>query len=318
MIRSLLQERFWIGAYLALLAGLWLPGTYDSWKPVVPYVLGGILYFSGLRLKAQHVRAVFTGKRWYGIALFFTCLRLLLLPLAAYAVLYSFGTPWAVGVLLVCLMPSGLTSIAFTDLHRGNVPLAVLQIVCTGLLCPISIPVLLALVGTSETHIEYGALLSQALYIMLLLVIPLSLACVTRLIAAKTIARYQNYWGPSAILCSIILVFISIAASRSAWSDASIWEIMRVMWWCCFAAAIMGLFGLVVHVFMERKNATVFGVGNLYMNNGLAIAFALHFFPGNKWMILPAAMMQVAMITGVMCYGRWLTYLERRSAEWQP
>ncbi len=45
---SLLGRRFWITAYALLALGFWLPGDYRATSPLIPVLLGGILYFSCL------------------------------------------------------------------------------------------------------------------------------------------------------------------------------------------------------------------------------------------------------------------------------
>ena len=70
--------------------------------------------------------------------------KLLLIPLLAYAICNLLLPSWAVGVLLVSLMPMGLSSIALNDLYGGHRMMAVFLVVCTSLAAPFTVPLLLA------------------------------------------------------------------------------------------------------------------------------------------------------------------------------
>src|SRR5262245_34030047 len=60
-IASLLGHAFWLPALCATALGLWLPGDCRRLAPLVPISLGGILYFTALKVELRDVARQFHG-----------------------------------------------------------------------------------------------------------------------------------------------------------------------------------------------------------------------------------------------------------------
>ena len=112
-LASLLGPRFWIPAYLSFLLGFVIPGQWEDARFLVPLFLGGILYCTSLRLSLHEILAALRDRRRWGQVGWMTSAKLLALPLAGWAIAWCLAPQWAPGVLLVCAMPAGLSSIVF-------------------------------------------------------------------------------------------------------------------------------------------------------------------------------------------------------------
>ena len=146
---------------------------------------------------------------------------------------------------------------------------------------------------------------SQTLYILALLAIPFAAAQALRYLFPRQIARGQTWWGPCAILSLLILILIASAGNQAAWRG---WQPTAFL---LPLALVTGatLLALGVALWVRRifapTAATAFACAALYMNNGLAVAYASRFHPGEAEVILPCFLMQVPMVAAVVLWGRW-------------
>lgn len=304
MLASLLGRRFWITAWVALVLGFVVPGDWQFLRTwAVPICLGAILYFTFLRLPLADLQdGLRDGGRWLAIG-WMGLVKLLVLPLAAWGLTGLASPIWAPGILLVALMPAGLSSVAFTDLYRGDRVLALMLVVFTSLLCPLTVPVILAALVPGSVFAS-GAILERALYILVLLAGPFLLAQLTRRFAAGPVARHQVAWGRAAIASSCVLVLVSVAANRPAWAHLPVVELITPLALASAAGLIFILAARLSVLAVPIPQAVAFACGAVYMNNGLAIAFAARFYPEDAAMILPPILMQVPMVAGVALLGR--------------
>ncbi len=304
LVASLLGPRFWIPAYIALAIGLYAPGTYDWLKPAVPVTLGGILFFTCLKIPLGEVVAGLRDRPLLARAGWMAAAKLALLPAIAWGLTMLIAPAWAPGVALVALMPAGLSSVALTDLHRGDRVLALFLIIVTSLLAPLTVPAGMALVHPGPTP-DLARLAGQAVYILALLAIPFAAAQTVRRLAPGLIARGMAWWGRGAILCLVLMILVSCLANRSAWAG---WEPSRMLAplaLTCLACAATLATALLLRRCLPPGAATAFACAALYMNNGLSIAYATRFHPGDAHVLLPCVLMQVPMVAAVVLWGRW-------------
>lgn len=299
---SLCGRHFWIPGYLALALGLVLPGDDWSWlTPGVPLLLGGILFFACLRLPWHAVvEAVGDGARWRRVG-WLTILKMLILPLAAWALVQLLAPAWSAGILLVALMPAGLSSVAMAGLMGGNALTALLLVVATSLLCLITVPGLLALLAGSAP--SASAMAGRAAYILILLVVPFVAAQVVRRIRPATIDRHAESWGMASIACALLLILVSVLTARASWRGYGWIDLLAPVALGSIAIAINATASLFLARVLAHGEAAAFACGALWLNNGLAVAFATRFFPGEGRMLLPAVAIQVPIIAALAGLG---------------
>ena len=286
--------QFWLTGYVFLALGLLLPGDWSWLQPVVPVLLGGILFFSFLRLPlVEVIQAIAQRQRWVATG-WMTLLKLVLIPLAVWVLMRGVAPAWANGMLLVACMPAGLSSIALTDLLRGDRAQALMLVVITSVLAPLTIPGLLTLLTGAQTDPSLVA--GRALYILALLAIPFAAAQLVRRALPALVARHTTQWGRAAIACSMTLVGVSVLAVRQAWAGttfvALLWPLLLTI---LVSLVALGASWLVLQR-STRGQAVAFACAAIYLNNGLAVAFAVRFYPGVAEMVLPAILIQVPML----------------------
>jgi predicted Na+-dependent transporter len=309
---SLLGSRFWIPAYLSFFLGFVIPGNWDQGRFLVPLFLGGILYCTCLKLPlAEVIAAIADRSRWRQVGAI-TAIKLAGLPLAAWAVTRLIAPQWALGVLLVCAMPAGLSSIAFTDILRGNHVLALLFVLASSVFVALTVPCLL--LGFSPgTSIDPAAIGERALYILALLLIPFALAQLTRAAAPAFVQRHYQRWSGGAVICSCLLGLVSVLVNRNLWAAWDATHLLGPFALVCLLSAGILAVGVGSRRWLPPGDATAFACGIAYMNNGLSIAFAVRFFHDDPRMVLPSVLMQIPMIGSIALLG-WMERRARLSA----
>lgn len=303
VLAALFGRRFWIIAYILLGLGFVVPGDWQVLKPTVPILLGGILYFSCLKVTLGEVSTAARDLRTWLRLGWLTVAKLLVLPLAAYAATLALAPAWAQGVLLTGMMPAAFSSMAFADLYQGSRLTALLLVIVTSVCVPFTAPLLLAWSGSGE--MSFAAAGHEVLYIAVLLSVPFVLAQLTRLAFPTLIARYFNSWGYGSIACICVLVFVAVVVNRSSWALLPPIELLTPLLLVTLATLIYAAGSWFISRSLPRPDTVAFICTAIYMNNGLAVAFATQFHPGDPHMLLPAILTQVPMMAGVAVLG-WI------------
>jgi predicted Na+-dependent transporter len=304
---QLLGRRFWITAYALLALGFWLPGDYRATGPLIPVLLGGILYFSCLRIGMGEVVAGLRDQRLLGRVAGLSLVKLLLLPLMTYLVVAMIAPAWAPGVTLVAMMPAGMSSLALADLYGGSRMAALALTLVSSVLCPLTIPLLLAWVVPGGGPGLGAMLYGRAAYVCLLLLAPFLLAQLTRTLFPAFIARHARHLGLGSIACACLLVFVSAAANRHHWAAWGVADFAQPLALISLSTAVTACCCWPFTALLVRAEAVSFACSSVYMNNGLAVALAVAFYQGDPHLLLPAILVQFPMIAAVaLIGGRWL------------
>src|SRR3954467_7537560 len=98
-----------------LALGFLLPGDWQWLRPTIPWFLGGILYFSCLKIALRETAVAISDRSsWLRLG-WLSAVKLLVIPLIAYAVTWLIAPAWAPGILLLAMMPAGFACLAFAS-----------------------------------------------------------------------------------------------------------------------------------------------------------------------------------------------------------
>ena len=316
ILRALTGRYFWITAYLAIGAGVLWPGSPPRPDVVMPILLGTVLFCTCLKVSLTDIGRAVAGVAGCRRLALLVVLKLLILPLPVFLVAWALAGPWAAGLLLVAAMPAGVTSAVFTDVQEGDVALALVVILATSLVAPLTVPPLLAVAawstGAVAEPIPWSALLRQTLFLALMLFLPFSAAQAVRRWWPAWTARHQPRFTPVALAANAVLLAIATASTRWHWIDRP-----GTLLWPLGAVSVASLFFLVCGRIMRRwaapPVAIAFTCNAVYMNNGLGMVFAMVFFPDRPDLLLPSLVMAVPMTAVVFLVRPWL-----KERTWRP
>ena len=299
-LASLFGKRFWIAGYAALAGGLFLPIEVPHARQAIVPVLGLVLFFSCLKLELASVFAALRGRTALGRVAGLTALKLVVLPVTAWLLARLVAPSFSLGVLLVAAMPAGMASVAFTDVHRGHVALALVLLVSTSLLCPLTVPLLLeaaiAIEGASIPAASGGDLAGRAAFIALLLVVPFALAQLLRRVAPRFVARHAVRFTPLALVALTVMIFLATTATRAAWFARGFKELLPPLLATSLASAVFLAAAVALGRRRPRADAVACACGAVFLNHGLGVAFGLGFFGQYPTVYLPAILMVVPMV----------------------
>ncbi len=303
MFASLFGRRFWITAYILLIAGFVVPGNYEILRPTIPILLGGILFFSCLKIAPCDIaQAASQPGVWWRLS-WLTMVKLIILPVIAWGVVYVIAPKWAPGVLLMAMMPGSFSSLAFADLYNGNRLTALLLMMVGSLTVPITVPLLMAVCADGDITLAESA--HEAGYVTLLLFCPFIAAQIIRKMAPKWIERNYAHLSPAAIACVCTLIFVAVVVNRTSWEGIPLKTISIPLGLTTLAICIFALGSWLQGRFLEQRDAIAFMCTVVYMNNGLAVAYASKFHAGDPYILLPAIMVQFPMMAGIVFVSRF-------------
>ncbi len=156
------------------------------------------------------------------------------------------------------------------------------------MLCPLSIPLLLAWVVPGSGPGMGAMLIGRAAYVCLLLMAPFLLAQLTRALFPAIIARQARHLGHGSIACACLLVFVSAAANRHHWATWAATDFAEPLALICLSTLVTVGCCWPFTRLLARAEAVSFACSSVYMNNGLAVALAVAFYQGVPRLLLPA------------------------------
>jgi predicted Na+-dependent transporter len=187
-----------------------------------------------------------------------------------------------------------------------------LLLLATSALVPLTGPLLLAVFA--GTAVSWGAVAHEAGYIALLLVSPFVLAQITRFSASALVAKHFARWNYGSIASACLLVFVGAAVNRHSWEHLPGTDILIALGLTILATVVSAGCALLCGRTLPRGDAIAFTCVAIYMNNGLAMAFATQFYPGNPHMLLPAIVVQVPIMIGVPVMNWFMERNHRKPA----
>jgi bile acid:Na+ symporter, BASS family len=301
---SLLGRRFWLLAYGAILAGALLPRPQLDVRALIPLFLGGLVFFTSLKVGLRSVLALFVERGDLSQLLRFSLVKLVAVPVVAGLLCQLLRPEWSLGVVLIAAMPAGLSSAAFADVYKGHTTLALAVVVATSLLCPITIPLMLhgfAYLQGGEVGLTAWAVAHQAGFVCVLLFGPASVAQAIRRKAPLWLIRNQHRWTPWALVCLAVVIFLS-AWATDVFSSLSYRTAARSFEALVVVSALVVVFlgaGYAMSRRLPRGDGVAFSCSLVYVNNGLALAFGSIFFANRPEVLLPTVLVTIPMVWGV-------------------
>ncbi|HKU49294.1 MAG TPA: arsenic resistance protein [Nitrososphaera sp.] len=258
-----------IGGSMA--AGVVLPAPGLIVERYILVWLGALLFLNLIRLETSDLLSTFTKPRRLAVL---SAIKLVALPFAMYAVARLVYEPFALPVLLLSGISTGLGAPFVVNLVGGRLPLVVGMIISTSLAVPFVLPVMVyALVGS-----EFDIPVAQ-------MVVLLSAALLTPLaagwIAKKRLPALAGFADRNSFPLSIVfIVLINFGMfakfSPYFYSDQLFLLQTIALAFLCFVGYCIA--GYAAAVGGSRQERTAGLISMTYVNNVLVAVFAYQFF----------------------------------------
>lgn len=314
------ERYFWAICIGAMLLGLFVPQACMPIARIIKWLLGTILFFTGLKLD---FRAAVREIRRPWLILYATAMMMILLPLGMYLLARAvLPRPFAIGVLILAAMPAATACSSLTDIVKGNPALALVATLVTSLLCPLLTPWVVSL-GSGLTAGNGAAfLLRQSSFLAMILFGPLGLAFVVRRLFPAFVRQRRELFGGLSIAALAMLIagaMASVSADFTGLLRDTPGEAGRLFGFMCVFSVVLHVTGWFLAPWRPPADRAALSVGAAYVNNGLAIVFAVEFFkplPGlGVAAVLPAILLEAPMTLALLPLKAWLARIARKDGE---
>lgn len=240
-------------------------------KVVGPYILvwlGALLFLNLIRLETRDIVATFSRPKALAVL---AAAKLVALPIVAYAVTFLVYRPFALPVMLVAGMSTGLGAPFVANVAGARLPLIVGMITVTSLAVPFVLPALVYAFVGSEFEIPFAqmvALLAAALFI------PLAAGWLTKKYAPSASAFADRNSFPLSIVF-VVLINVSMFATVSTYFFTDQLFLVQTVVASFILFAALAVAGHAVSPSSERAQGMI---ATTYVNNTLIMVFAAQFF----------------------------------------
>lgn len=255
-------------------AGVLLPKAGFVLAPYLLVWLGGLLFFNLLRLEAKDVVATFSKPRRLAAT---AVIKLAALPLLMYAVAYVLYRPFALPVLLLSGISTGLGAPFVANIVGARLALIVGMIVVTSLAAPFTLPALTYLLAGSQFQIP---ILNMITLLAAALFIPLAAGWA----AKKHLPRLSGFADrnsfPMSIVFVVLINFAMFAQFSAYFFSDQIFLIQTIATsFLCFGAyALAGYLAGSISSSDVRQERLSGLISMTHVNNVLVSVFAGQFF----------------------------------------
>lgn len=290
-MKLFIENNFNIILLMSVVIGLVLPGLEHFPKSTAMILISSAIFFSCSRVSIDELKNVNIKS-----AIVFYVIRFLLLPIPIYYTALYFVPEYALGVLLIALVPVGASAAAVAVVSRANASLSLSATVITNALAPFVMPALIYMLGGSGMEINVIDLLITLSFAIFLPSF-LYFGIVRRVEKLKSFVRRESQ------LFSILCIGAMMAAVTALEKDYILNNIGQVGYisliGCILFAALYGIawiFSLRMNVSDRKTYMICSGVNNTGVGAGLAL---LYFSPATILFVIVA---EVPWALGLMAF----------------
>jgi BASS family bile acid:Na+ symporter len=251
------------------------PSLGEFFSPYILVILGLLLFLNLIQLNFQDLISTFKKPKF----LFILCItKVLVIPVTMYFVTNQIYPKYALSVLLLSGISTGLGAPFVTNYVGGRLSIVVGMVIVTSLVVPFILPALVYILYNTEFSIPVFDMI-------LLLVISLIVPLIGSGIIKKYLPKIATSINKSSLPLSIILMALINLAIFSKFSDYFYLELTFVITTTVIAFALFAVFAITCYLIKNLNNrgtSMKYKISGLiaisYVNNILVTVFAQQFF----------------------------------------
>ncbi|BEQ14088.1 bile acid:sodium symporter family protein [Desulfoferula mesophila] len=262
-----------IVAFLGIAGGVFLPDMAGLFSPLTVYMMMTILYLAFLRIDFRAL--VRLNRADLGEMLWWSSIKLFVLPVGLWYLFRWLAPGWALPVLLLSAVSVGVTAPFFTQMLGGNAHRTLQLTVLTSVVVPLTLPALVKLLAGAEIDIPFthmARMLAQVIFV------PLVLAWLTlRLLPAlaEGLGRIQF----PLILALFFFINMGVFAPFATFFFSQASQVLAAVGIAFGLAALyLGVVWVMGPLSGWRMDLVSCGSGLIFINNVLVVVFAAKFF----------------------------------------
>jgi BASS family bile acid:Na+ symporter len=267
-IKRTIENNFSLLLLIGVVIGFFTPSFGAIADEIVIFLTASLILLSCADIKAPDFQKIDI----FQIALF-SFLRFGIFPLGLFYAVYQVLPDYAIGILLLSLMPAGVAVGSLCSMARSNVALGIGLTILSSLLAPAFVPSVFSFLG-QIVNVDIWALF---LTLILVVLVPIALyfGVFSRHEKIKNLMRDYNK-STSIVILSFVLVVVIGTQKETFLEDLSaIYIGLAVM---TLLYAVFYIFGIVYACFLEKGQRIPFILASGANNNSLAVGLAFAYF----------------------------------------
>jgi bile acid:Na+ symporter, BASS family len=264
-----------ISILISTICGILFPSTGELFSPYILVILGFLLFLNLIQLDFQDLISTFQRPKFL---LILSIVQVIILPVTMYFVTNQIFPKYALSVLLLSGISTGLGAPFVTNYVGGRLSTIVGMVIITSLMVPFILPTLVYVLYNTEFSIPLFDMI-------LLLVISLLVPLVGSGIIKKYLPKLATTINNSSLPLSIILMDLINFTIFSKFSSYFYLELPFVIDTTILAFVLFAIFaitGYLILFFINKESSRKDKISGLiaisYVNNILVTVFAQQFF----------------------------------------
>jgi bile acid:Na+ symporter, BASS family len=252
-------------------AGILLPGAGRLIEPYTLLWLGALLFLNLLRLNSYDLIEVFKTPRQLVVL---SIIKLVVLPVGMYALAYVVYEPFALPILLLSSISTGLGAPFVVNVIGGQLPLVIGMIIITS----IAVPFVLPSIVYTFAHTQFEIPL---LYMIFLLSIALFTPLAAGWLTKKFFPAGSRFADKNSFPLSLLFIVLINWGMFAKFADffyseqTFLLQTITTAFLCYVAYCLVGYIGTVGNSRQEKRAGLI---AMSYVNNVLVAVFAFQFF----------------------------------------
>jgi bile acid:Na+ symporter, BASS family len=264
-----------ISILISTILGVLFPSTGELFSPYILIILGLLLFLNLIQLDFEDLISIFRNPKFL---LILSILKVIVIPVTMYFVTNLIAPKYALSVLLLSGISTGLGAPFVTNYVGGRLSIIVGMVIITSLAVPFVLPTLVYVLYNTEFSIP---VLDMILLLIISLVVPLMGSGIIK----KYLPGLATSINKSSLPLSIFLMDLINFAIFSKFSSYFYLELPFVIITTVLAFVLFATFaitGYLIFYFMNKDSSTKDKISGLialsYVNNILVTVFAQQFF----------------------------------------
>jgi len=291
---------YFIVIFTALIVGWYWPNNLVFLADYTTLILSGIFFLGALKIEKEDIARIWQLKT---TIIVFNLLMLIVLPAAVYFAVQHLWPAYALPLLILASMPTGLATPLLASIVGGRESLAMTMAITTSLLAPFTIPLIIyVLVGVSVEVAVWPMFLSIAEIVF----IPFALAWLARKLSGRTFLRIKGGLGRlSTLLLGFLVAGIVARQSAIILAGFDYNNFFQSLGAVAILMASFYLLGFLLYYRQTGQDRLTLTVSFANMNFTLAIFLAHTYFPAPE-VVIPVTLAVVPWFVFIVFF-KYLT-----------
>ena len=225
---------------------------------------------------------------------------LVILPFALFLPALPFSQEWALALLIMGAMPTGMTIALVADYFGGKTSLALLITASTSLLAPFTIPLVFKIAMNTSVPID-GIRMFWSLF--LTIIVPFVLAMLLKRAVPKQVKKYDGLIRTVSVICFGVLIAGIVAGSST---DTVIQISVRDLIFVGLSMAWLGVLTWVSYYLTPWRSPSdrvTIALCMVYLNNTLALFIGEQFF--KAYGVVPKLLLLLLVVNALLPPIKW-------------